>query len=136
MYRIIKRYFRRKGTKKRLKKVISQDRSEIKGKKMKKSADTEQHQGIIKNNTELDSTLLVIFGSILAFVVVTGIFAIHILNPEDTLLSPEILMALIMLPSTLISFAMGKKSGMREAMTNGNTTTTTEKPKQEGNNRP
>lgn len=103
---------------------------------MKKSADTEQHQGIIKNNTELDSTLLVIFGSILAFVVVTGIFAIHILNPEDTLLSPEILMALIMLPSTLISFAMGKKSGMREAMTNGNTTTTTEKPKQEGNNRP
>lgn len=91
--------------------------------------DEKQTQGIIKNNAELDSTLLVILGGVLAFVVVIGIFAIHIINPTDTLLSPEILMALIMLPSTLISFAMGKKSGIRETMTNGNTTT--EKPKQE-----
>ena len=90
----------------------------------------EQQQGIIKNNAELDSTLLVIFGSILAFIVVVGIFVIHILNPTDTLLSPEIVMALIMLPSTIISFAMGKKSGRAEVMTNG-TTPTTEKPKGE-----
>lgn len=76
----------------------------------------QEHQGIIKNNAELDSTLLVIFGSILSFIVVLGIFTIHILSPADSLLSPEILMALIMLPSTIISFAMGKKSGRAEAM--------------------
>lgn len=91
--------------------------------------DKEKQQGIIKNNAELDSTLLVLFGSVLAFLVVAGIFTIHILNPEDTLLSPEILMALIMMPSTLISFAMGKKSGRAEAMTNG--TTSTQQPKGE-----
>ena len=91
----------------------------------------EQQQGIIKNNAELDTTLLVIFGSILAFIVVVGIFAIHILNPTDTLLSPEILMALIAMPGAIISFAMGKKSGRAEAMTNGNTTPTTEKSTQQ-----
>jgi len=73
-------------------------------------------QGVIKTNAELDSTLLVIFGSVLAFLVVVGIFTIHILSPTDSLLSPEILMALIMLPSTLISFAMGKRLGRTEVM--------------------
>lgn len=87
-----------------------------------KNQEKTKEQGIIKNNQELDSTLLVIFGSILAFTVVIGIFALHFVSPEDTLLSPEILMALIMLPSTIISFAMGKKSGRAEAMTTNGTT--------------
>ena len=96
---------------------------------MKKEA-KEQQQGIIKNNAELDSTLLIIGGWIIAVLVVAGIFALHFVRPQDTLLSPEILMALIAMPTAIISFAMGKKSGRAEAMTNG-TTPTTEKPKGE-----
>ena len=128
MYRLIKRYFRKKDTRKRLKEAVGKDRNEVKGEVNMKKEAKEQQQGIIKNNAELDTTLLVIFGSILAFIVVVGIFAIHILNPTDTLLSPEILMALIAMPGAIISFAMGKKSGRAEAMTNG-ATPATDKPK-------
>ena len=87
------------------------------------TTENKQDQGIIRNNSELDSTLLIIGGWFIAVLVVVGIFTIHIMNPEGSLLSPEILMALIMLPGTLISFAMGKKSGRAEAIaTNGTST--------------
>ena len=42
MYRIIKRYFRVKGTKKRLKKVISQDRAEV-----NKACNKEKKDGVL-----------------------------------------------------------------------------------------
>ena len=89
---------------------------------MNNKPENTQDQGIIKNNAELDSTLLVMGGLFIAILVVVCIFALHFKDTTNTLLSPEILMALIMMPSTLISFAMGKKSGRAEAMaTNGAT---------------
>ena len=89
---------------------------------MNNKTENKQDQGIIKNNAELDSTLLVMGGLFIAILVVVCIFSLHFKDTTNTLLSPEILMALIMMPSTLISFAMGKKSGRAEAMaTNGTT---------------
>ena len=80
----------------------------------------EEKQGIIQNNRELDTTLLTLTGGFIAILVVVGCFVMHYLNPENSLLSPEIMMALIMLPSTLISYAMGKQKGMDQTQ-NGNT---------------
>ena len=82
---------------------------------------TEEKQGFIQNNKELDSTLLILIGGFIAILVVVGCFVMHFLNSENSLLSPEIMMALIMLPSTLISYAMGKQRGMDQASQNGNT---------------
>ena len=89
---------------------------------MNNKPENKQDQGIIKNNAELDSTLLVFGGLVIALVVVCLTFALHFVSPANTLLSPEILMALIMLPTTIISFAMGKKSGRAEVMTTNGAT--------------
>ena len=98
---------------------------------MNETENKQQDQGVIKNNSELDTTLLVMGGLIIAALVVCGTFALHFVSPANTLLSPEILMALIMLPSTIISFAMGKKSGRTEIQQNPISTHHQTQPKQE-----
>ena len=66
-------------------------------------------------NREFDTTLLIGIGGFLAVLVVVGIFLIHLLSPEKSLLSPEILMALITMPNTIISYAVGKQRGLEMA---------------------
>ena len=79
--------------------------------------------GIIKvgfgsdwSNREFDTTLLIFIGGFIAILVVVGCFLLHFLSEDNSLLSPEILMALIMMPSTIISYAMGKRSGEQTSM--------------------
>lgn len=65
--------------------------------------------GLIKDNRDLDTTLMAIAALILGVIVPIGLFILHFLTPERSLLSPEIVMALIGLPGIFASYALGKK---------------------------
>lgn len=66
---------------------------------------------VIKNNRELDSTILIIGGLVLALVIIVGIFWIHLAKPTDTLITTEMLMFMLGIPTTIISYGAGKKAG-------------------------
>ena len=76
-------------------------------------------------NREFDTTLLIWIGGVLAVLVVVGIFLVHLFAEDKSLLSPEILMALITMPNTIFSYAVGKQRGwemaqMQQNWRNGN----------------
>ena len=66
-------------------------------------------------NREFDTTLLIWIGGVLAVLVVVGIFLIHLFAEDKSLLSPEIVMALITMPNTIFSYAVGKQRGLEMA---------------------
>ena len=66
-------------------------------------------------NREFDTTLLIWIGGVLALLVVVGIFLVHLFAEDKSLLSPEILMALITMPNTIFSYAVGKQKGLEMA---------------------
>ena len=70
---------------------------------------------------DADDTYLVWGGIIIAIVVIIGLFALHYTTPDKSLLSPEIVMAMIAIPSAMFSYAMGKKKN-NESNGNGNKT--------------
>ena len=71
--------------------------------------------GVIKDNRDLDTTLMAITAMILSFIVTIGLFILHVVSDsEKSLLSPEIVMALIQLPGLFCSYALGKKAGQSE----------------------
>lgn len=73
------------------------------------------------SNREFDTTALIFIGGFLAFLIVVGIFAVHILSgAEKSLLSPEILMAMINMPITVMSYAVGKQTGLTQAQNQQN----------------
>lgn len=74
---------------------------------------------IIKDNKDLDTTIMSITALLLGLIVPVGLMILHIRSPENTLLSPEICMALIQLPATFAAYALGKQRGQTEA--NGQT---------------
>lgn len=64
------------------------------------------------SNTEVDTTILVVGGLILAHIVVIGLLVLHIQSDDETeLLSPEMLMAILNLPISIIAYGVGKRSG-------------------------
>ena len=69
----------------------------------------------IKNNREFDTTVLIFGACILAGIAIIGLFVLHALSPENSLLSPEIVMAIIGIPGFFIQHALGKEAGRREA---------------------
>ena len=73
---------------------------------------------IIKDNRDLDTTIVTFAGSVLAGAVTGGLFWLHAKSPDNSLLSPEIVMALLQLPATFIAYSLGKKASQTE--TNGN----------------
>ena len=74
--------------------------------------------GVIKDNRDLDTTLMAITAMVLSFIVTIGLFVIHVIGKEEkSLLSPEIVMALIQLPGLFASYALGKKAGQAEQTT-------------------
>ena len=60
---------------------------------------------------EADNTYLILGGIALAVVVIIGLFVLHAMNAEKSLLSPEIVMAIVGIPAAMFSYAMGKRSG-------------------------
>ena len=60
---------------------------------------------------EADMTYLAIGGLIIAGIVVIGLMILHNLDTEKDLLSPEHIMAIIGLPTVILSYAVGKKHG-------------------------
>lgn len=74
---------------------------------------------IIKDNRDLDTTITTFAGSLLAGAVTGGLFWLHAQNPAASLLSPEIVMALLQLPATFIAYSLGKKAGTSEMNGNG-----------------
>ena len=61
---------------------------------------------------DADNTYLIVGGLILAHVIVSCIFAIIFLDDDESnIISAELMMAIINLPITIISFAVGKKLG-------------------------
>ena len=65
---------------------------------------------------DADQTYLALGGLFIACVIVVGLMWLH--NAEGDLLSPEHIMALIGMPLTILSYAVGKKVG--EMTANGN----------------
>ena len=70
---------------------------------------------IFDSNKALDTTLITAIAGAVAIMVVLRLFDIH--EGGDKILTGEIIMALIALPTNLIMYALGKRSG--EAV-NGN----------------
>lgn len=66
---------------------------------------------IINSNRDLDTTIITATAAILGLLVTFGFMYLHIRFPKNTLLSPEIAMALINLPGLFISYSLGKKIG-------------------------
>lgn len=75
--------------------------------------------GIIKDNKDLDTTLMAITAMLLSFIVAIGLIVLHIRNPENSLLSPEIVMALIQSPAVFASYALGKQRGQTQTNNGG-----------------
>lgn len=67
---------------------------------------------IIKDNRDLDTTIMAFTAMFLSIIVTIGLMILHIRNPENSLLSPEIVMALIQSPAIFASHALGKQKGM------------------------
>ena len=67
---------------------------------------------LIKDNKDLDTTLMSVTAMLLSIIVTIGLMILHIRNPENSLLSPEIVMALIQAPTVFASYALGKQKGM------------------------
>lgn len=76
---------------------------------------------IIKDNRDLDTTIVTFFGSLLAVLIIGGLFWLHSKSAEKSLLSPEIVMAIIQLPATFIAYSLGKKASQTETNGNGGT---------------
>ena len=70
--------------------------------------------GIIKDNKDLDTTLMAVTALLLSLIVMIGLMVLHIRNPENSLLSPEIVMALIQMPGLFASYALGKKAAQND----------------------
>ena len=70
---------------------------------------------IIKDNKDLDTTLMALTAFLLGIIVTVGLMVLHVMNPENSLLSPEICMALIQSPGLFASYALGKQKGQTEA---------------------
>ena len=68
---------------------------------------------------EADDTYLIIGGAVLFLIISIGLFILHGIHDGD-LLSPEIIMALVTSPITVISYGVGKKHGMQAHNGNGN----------------
>lgn len=71
--------------------------------------------GVIKTNRDLDTTIVTIGAVILGILIVVGLFFIHFRSKDDSLLSPEIVMAIIAMPGLWLSYTVGKKTGMEMA---------------------
>ena len=69
---------------------------------------------VIKDNKDLDTTLMALTALLLGLVVPIGLMILHIRNPENSLLSPEIIMAMIQMPGLFASYALGKKAAQTE----------------------
>ena len=70
---------------------------------------------IIKDNRDLDTTIVTLFGSILAVLIVGGLFWLHAKGAgNDGFLSAEMVMSIIQLPATFIAYSLGKKSGQTD----------------------
>ena len=64
---------------------------------------------------DADNTYLIVGGLILAHIIVSCIFAIIFLDDDEAgIISAELMMAIINLPVTIISFAVGKKVGQMQ----------------------
>ena len=74
---------------------------------------------------EADMTYLAWGGLLIALVVVIGLMILHNADTEKDLLSPEHIMAIIGLPTVILSYAVGKKVG--EATANGKKENTDDK---------
>ena len=69
---------------------------------------------------EADNTYLILGGITLGVLIVVGLFTLHAMSPAETMLSPEIIMAIVGIPAVMFSYAMGKRQG--ESNGNGNKT--------------
>lgn len=70
---------------------------------------------IFDSNKALDTTLITAIAGAVAIIVVLKLFDTH---QNESILTGEIIMALIALPTNLIMYALGKRSG--ESNNNGN----------------
>ena len=57
-----------------------------------------------------DNTYLIWFSFIFAIAVSTGLFVMHVMDPNTSLLSAEVVMQLVNIPALMLSYALGKKS--------------------------
>ena len=72
---------------------------------------------LFKDNEDLDSTILILIGGLLALIIIIGLLFIHYKSKSDKpLLTEAIIMALINIPNTCISYSVGNKNGIMKGM--------------------
>ena len=62
-------------------------------------------------STDLDKTLLVLGGIVIALYIVYKIFGLHDESGQNSIISPEIIMALINIPTAMFAYGIGKSHG-------------------------
>ena len=60
---------------------------------------------------DFDKTVTAIGAVILAFYIVNKVFGLHDAEGDNSIISPEIIMAIINIPTAFLAFAIGKKVG-------------------------
>lgn len=60
---------------------------------------------------DADKTYLALGGLVIAVIVVIGLMVLHSRDLQNDLLSPEHIMAIIGLPTVILSYAVGHKHG-------------------------
>ena len=60
---------------------------------------------------DFDKTVTAIGAVILAFYIVGKVFGLHDAEGDNSIISPEIIMAIINIPTAFLAFAIGKKVG-------------------------
>ena len=69
---------------------------------------------------EADKTYIALGGLIIGLIVVVGLFILHNADDQKDLLSGEHIMAIIGMPTLILTYAVGHKHG-QESKENGNT---------------
>ena len=62
-------------------------------------------------NQDFDKTVTAVGAVILAFYIVGKVFGLHDADGDNSIISPEIIMAIINIPTAFLAFAIGKKVG-------------------------
>ena len=60
---------------------------------------------------DFDKTVTAVGAVILAFYIVGKVFGLHDADGDNSIISPEIIMAIINIPTAFLAFAIGKKVG-------------------------
>ena len=60
---------------------------------------------------DFDKTVTAVGAVVLAFYIVSKVFGLHDTEGNNSIISPEIIMAIINIPTAFLAFAIGKKVG-------------------------